>query len=176
MSAQSHVLKYLYILRALRSNDCLLLIENRILDSPSLWKRVFWLLVYYRGCWDTVVCRDARHQLDCLLLIEKMAFSRSANSPSHWKWVCDEINRWWVCGLPSTVRSYYCNHVANTNQNIQLNTLHHASYTCTPRTHSHRHSGELAPTSTFVSLFTLFTFRYPPSPQRTQDNMPRQTK
>jgi hypothetical protein len=56
-----------------------------------------------------------------------------------------------VCGLPSTVRSYYCNHVANTNQIPQLNTLRHASYTCTPRVYSHRHSGELAPTSTFVS-------------------------
>jgi hypothetical protein len=27
-------------------------------------------------------------------------------------------NRQRVCGLPSTVRSYYCNHVANTNQNL----------------------------------------------------------
>src|ERR1700736_5764428 len=27
-------------------------------------------------------------------------------------------NKQRVCGLPSTVQSYYCNHIANTNQNL----------------------------------------------------------
>src|SRR5882762_1496066 len=57
-----------------------------------------------------------------------------------------------MCGLPSTVRSYYCNHVANTNQILQLNTQRHAYYTCTPRVYSHRHSGELAPNPTSVTI------------------------
>jgi hypothetical protein len=55
-----------------------------------------------------------------------------------------------MCGLPSTVPSYYYNHVATTNQMPQLDTQRHAYYTCTPRVYSHRHSGELAPNPTFV--------------------------
>jgi len=74
-----------------------------------------------------------------------------------------------MCGLPSTVRSYYCNHIANTNQILQLNTQRHTYYTCTPHMYSHRHLGELAPNPT--SITTPPPPPPPPPPQQQQQQL-----
>ena len=59
-------------------------------------------------------------------------------------------NRQQVCRLPSTVQSYHCNHIVNTNWNSQLNTQHHAYYMCTPCIYSHWHLGKLTLNPSFI--------------------------
>ena len=92
-------------------------------------------LLAYPRCWislqkDLPVYLNPCHSQGRMPVFDLTSFWTSSSlsgivSPSGLEMtkLTDEIaqassNKQRVCGLPSTVLSYYCNHVANTNQNL----------------------------------------------------------